>query len=118
MAFVGLWFMVDEAHLSNIAVRESHRRHGVAEHLLIAALDVAIERNAAFMTLEVRPSNAAAQALYEKCGFVEVGVRRGYYSDNKEDAVLMTAENICSSSFRATLRRLREAHAQRWGIGV
>lgn len=118
LGFISLWFMVDEAHISNIAVRASLRRHGVAEHLLIAALDVAIERSAELMTLEVRASNAAAQALYQKCGFMEVGVRRAYYSDNKEDAVLMTAENICSRPFQVGVRRLREAHAQRWGMTV
>jgi ribosomal-protein-alanine N-acetyltransferase len=118
LGFVGLWFMVDEAHLSNIAVRESHRRHGVGEHLLIAALDVAIERNAAFMTLEVRASNDAGQALYAKCGFEHVGVRRAYYSDNKEDAVLMTTDKIGSGEFRAGLESLRRTHAERWGTTI
>jgi ribosomal-protein-alanine acetyltransferase len=116
LGFIGLWFMVDEAHLSNIAVRWSHRRAGVGEHLVIAALDFAIDRSTSFMTLEVRASNEAARALYGKCGFMEVGVRHGYYSDNKEDAVLMTAEGITTPRFQDSLERLRRAHIRQWGV--
>jgi ribosomal-protein-alanine N-acetyltransferase len=118
LGFMGVWFMVDEAHVSSIAVRVSHRRMGVGEHLVLAGLDLAIDRNAEFMTLEVRASNAAAVALYAKCGFTEVGRRKGYYSDNKEDAVLMTAEGIGAPRFREYLEKLKVDHARRWDIAV
>ena len=100
LGFAGLWFMADEAHLANIAVRERYREKGVGERLLISIIELAIKKNARFITLEVRASNTAAQALYRKYGFAEVGTRREYYTDNKEDAILMTADNITSSSFQ------------------
>lgn len=114
LGFVGLWFMVDEAHLSYIAVRTAHRQHGIGERLLIAAIEASLERNAQFITLEVRASNEAAKGLYRKYGFEEVGIRRAYYTDNKEDAVLMTLQTINSPTFRASFHHLREAHASRW----
>lgn len=116
LGFMGLWFMVDEAHLSNIAVRKAYQQRGVGEHLLIGAIRLAVHQRAQFITLEVRASNRAAQALYRKYGFVEVGVRHGYYTDNKEDAVLMTVEGITSAAFQDSFERLRQAHAQEWGI--
>ncbi len=115
LGFAGLWFMADEAHVSNIAVREVYRRQGIGERLLIATIELAIERKARFITLEVRASNKSAQALYRKYGLVEVGTRRGYYMDNKEDAVIMTAEAITLPTYLTRFQRLKQAHAQRWG---
>jgi len=100
LGFAGLWFMADEAHLANIAVREAYRQKGIGELILSSIIELAIEQSARFITLEVRESNKAAQSLYRKYGFVDVGVRHGYYSDNKEDAILMTVEGICKSSYR------------------
>lgn len=111
LGFAGLWFMADEAHLANIAVRLDRRREGIGELLLIAVIDLAIERQARFFTLEVRASNKEAQALYGKFGLIEVGTRRGYYMDNKEDAVIMTADNITSQSYIDGIRQLKQAHA-------
>lgn len=115
LGFAGLWFMADEAHIANIAVRDEYRRRGVGELLLIAMIQLAIERKARFITLEVRASNQAAQALYRKYGLVEVGTRRGYYMDNKEDAVIMTADKITSPAYIESLRELKQAYAMRWG---
>ena len=115
LGFAGLWFMADEAHVSNIAVREVNRRQGIGERLLIATIEFAIERKARFITLEVRASNKSAQALYRKYGLVEAGTRRGYYMDNKEDAVIMTAEAITLPTYLTRFQRLKQAHAQRWG---
>ena len=108
--FAGLWMLVDEAHITNIAVREKHRRQGIGEALLIAVIELAIELGAHLITLEVRASNAEAQKLYAKYGFVRVGLRRGYYTDNREDAVLMSIEDVKSAAVE--LGRLKRAHAE------
>jgi len=114
--FAGFWMMAGEAHITNIAVREQYQRQGIGELLLISLIDLARELGAHLMTLEVRASNTAAQSLYAKYGFIQVGVRRGYYTDNREDGVLMSIEDITSAPVQADLQRLRQAHAQRWGI--
>jgi ribosomal-protein-alanine acetyltransferase len=116
LGFAGLWFMVDEAHLANIAVRETYRHQGIGESLLISAIEVSIERKTRFITLEVRVSNKIAQSLYKKYGLIEVGLRRGYYMDNKEDAVIMTAEGITSAPYINKFQSQKQAHAQKLGI--
>ena len=90
--FLGTWYMVDEAHVVTVGVRSDHRGHGIGELLLIGAIEQAIERKAAIVTLEVRVSNDIAQNLYEKYGFTERGIRKGYYTDNREDALIMTTK--------------------------
>ena len=115
VGYAGLWFMSDEAHLTTIAVRETYQHQGLGEVLLISAIELAREGNAQFITLEVRPSNVAAQALYTKYGFSGVGVRRGYYYDTGEDALLMATEKITSDSFEGQFQRLKQAHAESWG---
>ena len=114
--FAGFWIMANEAHITNIAVRKIHRRQGIGELLLTSVIDLATELNARIITLEVRTSNAAAQNLYYKYGFTQVGIRHGYYTDNGEDAVMMSIENITSAPFQAHLHQLKQAHSKRWGI--
>lgn len=114
VGFAGFWIMADEAHITNVAVRKIHYRQGVGELLLIALIDLATKLNARIVTLEVRASNSAAQNLYYKFGFTRVGLRRGYYTEDGEDAVLMSTENIASASFQARLQQLKQAHFQRW----
>jgi len=118
LGFAGFWIMADEAHITSIAVREIHRRQGIGERLLISIIDLAIGLNAHKLTLEVRASNVAAQSLYYKYGFTQVGLRRGYYTDNKEDAVLMSIEDVTSALFQSRLNQLKKAHAQKWGIAL
>ncbi len=115
IGFAGIWIMADEAHITNIAVRELYRHRGIGEALLISVIDLSVKLNARIVTLEVRASNIGAQNLYRKYGFVQVGLRRGYYIENKEDAVLMSTENIASASFQAHLQQLRQAHSGKWG---
>lgn len=112
---VGLWIVAGEAHLTTIAVREAQRRQGIGELLLISAIDHALLRNADIVTLEVRASNLAAQALYEKYGFSRAGLHRGYYIADREDAVAMSTQRLSSAYFQSRFQRLKQAHAQRWG---
>lgn len=113
IGFSGIWMMVDEAHITNIAVSQQYRRRGIGELLLIATIDLARELKASTMTLEVRASNIPAQNLYGKYGFVEMGIRHGYYLDNRENAIIMSTENITSASFQAHVQQLRESLAKK-----
>jgi len=113
VGFSGIWLMVDEAHITNIAVSQQYRRRGIGELLIIATIDLARELKASSMTLEVRASNIVAQNLYSKYGFVQMGVRHGYYLDNKEDAIIMSTENITSASFQSQIQQLRESLAKK-----
>ena len=118
LGFAGLWMMAEEAHLINLAVREPYRRQGIGELLLIFMIDLATELKAQAITLEVRASNIAAQVLYAKYGFTQVGLRRGYYTDNREDGVIMSTENIFSAAFQARFEQSRQAHSRKWGIDL
>ncbi len=115
VGFAGFWFVASEVHLINIAVREECRHQGIGELLLILVIDQATELKAHLVTLEVRVSNDAALSLYGKFGFTSTGLRRAYYTDNREDAVLMSLKNISSASFQRRLQQLKEAHFGRWG---
>lgn len=114
--FAGFWVVADEAHIISLAVRETLYRRGIGELLLIGIIDLVAQLKARIITLEVRVSNTAALGLYRKYGFIQVGLRRGYYIDNKEDAILMSTEDITSASFQAHLQQLKEAHSRKWGI--
>lgn len=111
--YAGIWLMFDEAHITTIGVRPSLRRGGLGTMLLIALADLSLAMGAERMTLEVRASNADAQQLYEKFGFSRQGLRPKYYSDNQEDAVVMTSEDLSTQTFMSRLEQLREALEQR-----
>ncbi len=106
-AYGGMWLMVDEAHITTFAVHPAWRRQRIGERLLLAFLDVAVDRGAHEATLEVRLSNLAARRLYEKYGFRPVGLRPRYYSDDNEDALIMTTEPLADTRMRERLARLR-----------
>ena len=114
--FAGSWVMAGEAHIISLAVRDTLYRRGIGELLLIATIDLAAQLKAYIVTLEVRASNTAAISLYRKYSFTQVGLRRGYYIENKEDAILMSTEDITSASFQAHLQQLKESHSQKWEI--
>lgn len=115
VGFLGTWYAPDQAHIVSIGVYRGCRRRGVGELLLIAAVEHAIEWQSDTITLEVRKSNAAARALYEKYGFVERGIRRAYYSDNREDAVIMTTDSIQTTEYALRFAALKRTHRGRWG---
>ena len=113
--FIGVWMLPDEMHIVTIAVRDSHRRQGIGEMLLIAALHLAREKTQPLVTLEVRVSNDAAIRLYEKYGFEHVGRRPRYYSDNHEDADILTASAVTTGAYADRFALLREEHLARYG---
>ena len=113
--FIGLWYMVDEAHIVTVGVGDGYRGCGIGELLLMSAIEQALARRAAVVTLEVRPSNSAAISLYGKYGFTQRGLRKAYYSDNREDALIMTTAPIQQPGYRERLSALAEAHRLRWG---
>lgn len=92
IAYAGMWTIVDEAHITNVAVRTAYRGHHLGETLLLELIKLAMEHGIERMTLEVRESNLVAQSLYRKLGFEPAGIRKGYYSDNQEDAIIMWCE--------------------------
>lgn len=94
IGYAGMWIIVDEAHVTNVAITPEFRGQGVGILLMKALVEKAKEKGACRMTLEVRPTNAVAQQLYGKLGFVKKGIRRQYYSDNKEDAHVMWLDPI------------------------
>lgn len=115
VGYASLWLLLDESHLTSIAVREDCRQQGIGELLLICIIDLSVQLNAQVVTLEVRVSNLSAQALYEKYGFAKVGIRRRYYSDNGEDALIMTTDCITSASYQEKFRMLKQGYFEKWG---
>lgn len=109
IGFAGFWLVRGEAHIATLAVHPNHRRRGVGELLLLDMIKQARKLNAEMMILEVRVSNTIAQNLYLKCGFRVVGRRRRYYSDNREDALVMEMRGLDSSQLEESLRPLEEA---------
>ncbi|WP_099518703.1 ribosomal protein S18-alanine N-acetyltransferase [Paenibacillus sp. BIHB 4019] len=97
IGYAGMWVIVDEAHVTNVAVRSDHRGQGLGKLLLGELQRTAVFFGANKMTLEVRVSNEVAQRLYRSLGFESSGIRPGYYSDNQEDALIMWAELDTSS---------------------
>ena len=92
LAYAGMWFVLDEAHVCNVAVHPDCRRMGYGKRIMEALMQLAMDNSMSMMTLEVRRSNLAAQNLYHACGFLDVGYRKRYYEDNKEDALIMYKE--------------------------
>jgi len=96
VGFGGLWLMVDEAHITTFAVHPDWRRRGIGRRMLVALIESAQELGAARMTLEVRMGNVDAQRLYAELGFADAGRRVAYYTDDGEDALIMTTPALRS----------------------
>ena len=94
IGYAGAWIILDESHITNIAVAESYRGQGVGRKLTQALLQLLSNLGASYATLEVRVSNERAQNLYRSLGFISVGKRKRYYEDNQEDAFLMVCEHM------------------------
>jgi ribosomal-protein-alanine N-acetyltransferase len=108
VGFAGMWVIMDESHITTVGVARDHRGKKIGELLLVGLLDEAMLRGANRATLEVRESNKVAQNLYKKYSFMPAAVRRGYYTDNHENAVVMWVDNMGSDSFRDKYTELKQ----------
>jgi ribosomal-protein-alanine N-acetyltransferase len=111
VGYAGLMFAVDEAHVTTIAVDPAWQRHKIGTRLLAHLARVAVARGARHMTLEVRVSNAGAQAMYRRFGFETEGVRKNYYADANEDALVMWVHDIDRPEYAARLDQLESGLA-------
>ncbi|MBX3030060.1 MAG: ribosomal protein S18-alanine N-acetyltransferase [Chloroflexi bacterium] len=110
VAYGGVWMLIDEAHVTSFAVDPAVRRMGVGGRLMLALMHLALDTGARVATLEVRLSNEAARLLYGRFGFRPVGVRPRYYSDNGEDALIMTTEPLGSPVMRRTMVEMTDRY--------
>ncbi len=112
IGYAGLWKMPDEAHVTTVGVRRVYQGRGFGMALMLALIARAYNLNSRWMTLEVRASNYGAIALYEKLGFKVIGRRRGYYTDDGEDAVVMWSDSLLAPAFRDRFHELRDRYAE------
>lgn len=107
VGYAGMWIIMDEAHITTLAVHPDYRRQHIGERLLLALLEIATARRARHATLEVRETNLSAQRLYTKYGFYTVAVRKGYYTDTGENALIMWTPTLQSPEYQQILRTNR-----------
>lgn len=105
IGYCGYWLILDEVHITTIAVDNTYRGNGLGELLLIKMVDRSSAQSGKWITLEVRASNFSAQQLYYKYAFKSMGIRPRYYQDSNEDAVIMSTENINGKEFRDLFRQ-------------
>jgi ribosomal-protein-alanine N-acetyltransferase len=115
IGMAGFWLMAGEVHIITIAVRNAYKNKGIGARMLIQVIDSAIALNANIVTLEVRFSNVTAQRLYRKFGFKPAGIRHKYYTDNNENALIMTTDDINLPDFSSHFQFCKEAHIKKWG---
>lgn len=101
LGYAGFWGILEEAHITTLAVSKNHRRNNIAQSLLFKIIDDCYEKKIKYITLEVRISNIPAISLYEKNGFRSIGTRKAYYQDNNEDALIMFTQNIWHDEFKS-----------------
>ncbi len=106
--YLGLWKIIDEGHITNFAVNPGFQGQGIGHFLIVNAIEKCYIEKIKYITLEVRVSNERAKKLYEKFGFKSLGVRKKYYQDNNEDAVIMWTENIFNDSFKKLFDKNKE----------
>jgi ribosomal-protein-alanine N-acetyltransferase len=112
VAYGGIWVILEDSHVTTIAVHPDYRGRKLGEEMLVHLLEEAIAARASWITLEVRESNETAQRLYRKYGFTVVSTRRGYYSDNNENALVMWAGNLKGPLYASRLAVLKDALAR------
>jgi ribosomal-protein-alanine N-acetyltransferase len=114
VGYAGMWLMVDEAHVTSVAVRPGRRGRGLGQLLMWSMFDLGAAAGARWLTLEVRPSNSIARAMYAGLGFREAGVRPRYYTDNGEDALIMWSEDLGSEAHAGRIRSLEASLSERF----
>ena len=100
LGYLGAWMIIDEAHITTLAISPEHKRKGVAQTLMNCFIEDCYKNMVKYITLEVRVSNEPAISLYKKFGFNSLGTRKSYYQDNNEDALIMWTENIWHDKFK------------------
>ena len=108
VGYIGMWKIVDEAHITNLSVHPDWRNKKLAHKLLLATIDECYKEKIKYITLEVRVSNEKAIGLYEKFGFKSLGLRKKYYQDNNEDALIMWSENIFDKKYKELYDGIRK----------
>lgn len=108
VGYAGAWLIMDEAHITTIGVAPQYRGHKIGERLLVSIITEAMQRGVRRATLEVRKNNVVAQSLYRKYGFHMVAVRRGYYTDSNEDALVMWTDDMQESGYRRVFNEHKE----------
>ena len=108
VGYAGTWHIIDEGHITTIAVKKSYHRQHIGEAIIIKILEDCYSAGIKYLTLEVRVSNTPAINLYTKYGFSSLGTRKGYYQDNNEDALIMWTENIFYDKFKTKFEENRE----------
>lgn len=107
VGYMGIWKIMDEAHVTNLSVHPDYRNQKIAHRLLLDSIDECYKEKIKFITLEVRVSNEKAIHLYEKFGFKSLGIRKKYYQDNNEDALIMWSENIFDKKYKELYDSIR-----------
>ena len=111
IGYAGIWLMVDEAHITTFAILPAYRRRGIGGLLLVELMELSADLGAAVCTLEVRLSNRGARQLYQEFGFKPVGVRPRYYTDNGEDALIMTTDRLSEPEMQGLMMMKRRRYA-------
>jgi len=106
IGFAGLLFAADDGHITTVSVDPEWQQRKVATRMMMVLVERALERGVEALTLEVRPSNTSAVALYQRFGFVPVGVRKDYYRETDEDALVMWATDVQAPAYRERLREI------------
>jgi ribosomal-protein-alanine N-acetyltransferase len=118
VGYLGLWTVLDEGHIVSVGVRSSHRGLGIGELLLIGSIEQSLLFSCTRLTLEVRVSNEVAQNLYRKYDLRITGRRKRYYTDDGEDAFIMTVEGIDTPQYRELLTEVRTRHSEQRGVST
>ena len=108
LGFIGIWHILEEAHITTLAVHPDFRRQQIAQAIMIKALNDCYKEKIKYITLEVRESNNAAIRLYEKFLFESIGMRKKYYQDNNENAIIMFTQNIWYDKFKNNFANIKE----------
>jgi ribosomal-protein-alanine N-acetyltransferase len=108
VGYIGFWKIIDEAHITNVSIHPEKRRLGLAKRLLLSMVEECYKEKIKYITLEVRESNEKAIKLYEKFGFKSLGVRKNYYQDNNENALIMWSENIFDKKYKDLYDKIKQ----------